>query len=348
MERPDPRALARLLLLALGVGAAGCAGPAQDSELRGPFGAAVNAPPAPVESIGITRITTGGAAGEDLFPAPLPHGDGVVFSSSRHTRELKLFLKEAGTPGVLRLTSGPGNDIHAVVAPDGGSLIFASDRDGAFRLYRITDLRRGGVAVPLTSAAYEAIHPCFDGRGERVCYMRRSPHGPWEVWVHDLRDGSDRWIGEGLFPEFHPHEDRIVVQRARQRDARWYSLHLLDLERGLERELIAWENQGAVNPSYDPTGRWIIFNSVREPESAGAAPHGDDLWCITEAGGRPTRLTRTPGAEWNPVWGRDGHVYFSARTSRSTEIHRMSPRLSPFAGPNTVTLGTGLPGPEGR
>ena len=331
--------LAPLLLSAIGCSSS----PRPQSTFGGAerAGAALTAQdPRSVMFVGLTRISNG-AVGDDLFPAPLPSESGVVFSSDRHSQALKLYLEVDGEAGALRLTRGEGNDIHASVAPDGGSLVFSSDRDGAWRLYRLTDL--GGSAIPqaITDGEHTALHPSFDATGERICYMRRSPKGRWEVWVHTLADGTERFICEGLFPEFHPKKDRLIVQRARDRDARWYSLHLVDLTLGRERELVAGADWGAVNPSFHPDGTWIVFNTVRETDRDGDDPqHGDDLWCMTEEGRRLTRLTETQRAEWNPVWGRDGQIYFTATDRERAGIWRMTPRL-PEAVETPAMLGMG-------
>jgi len=296
--------------------------PAADAVAQSWGGAAI------ASTTGLTRIA-GGAVGDDLFPAPLPGGDGVVFSSDRHSRELKLYLLGDAAAGALRLTHGAGNDIHAAVSPDGRSLVFASDRDGEWRIYRLSDI--GGSSPPeaLTEPGVPALHPAFDGTGERIAYMRRAPSGRWEVWIRSLADGAERFVAEGLFPEFHPTRERIILQRARDRDERWYSLHVVDLASGRELELVAGADWGAVNPSFSPDGRWVVFNSVEDrPADAASPTHGDDLWCMTETGERLTRLSETPRPEWNAVWGRDGRIYFtSAAADGRTCLWRMTPAL---------------------
>ena len=300
---------------------------------RGPGDTLEAQDPRSVAYVGLTRIS-GGAVGQDLFPAPLPNGDGVVFSSDRHSENLKLYLWSEEKPGAIRLTSGAGDDIHATSDPGSDSIVFASDRDGQWRLYRLTGLDGAGSIQALTEPETAALHPSFDPTGNRIVYMRRSPEGRWEVWIMDLVTKSERFICDGLFPEFHPTRERLIVQRARQRDARWYSLHLIDLGTGLERELVAGADWGAVNPSFHPNGSWIVFNSVRERSSDDSQPkHGDDLWCMTEEGQRLTRLTETPRAEWNPVWGRDGHVYFTSIDRDRPGVWRLMPNLPKLPAP---------------
>ncbi len=312
-------------LLVVGVGCSVAPNEGPSSEPI--FGGGNPLDPQSVQFVGLTKVSSG-VVGSDRHPAPLPAGRGVIFSSDRHSPHFKLYLHGSEPRGTLKLTQGVGNDLYPTVSPDGGHAIFASDRDGHFRLYQIENLTGAATPRPLTEAGVNALHPSYDAAGNRVAYMRESPRGEWEVWVLSLSDGTERFITAGLFPEFHPQQNHLVFQRARDRDERWFSIHLLDLDRGWERELVVGADWGAVHPSFSPDGSWIVFNSVGR--SAGENSSGGldrELWAITDQGQQRIRLTRTDRIEENPVWARNGQIYFTSKSGERDEIWRFTPRL---------------------
>ncbi len=314
-----------ITLLVLGVGCS--IAPNEERSPEPTVGGSAPLDPRSVQFVGRTKVSAG-MVGSDRYPAPLPSGRGVIFSSDRHSRHFKLYLHGSEAGGTLKLTQGVGDDIYPTVAPDGGRAIFASDRDGHFRLYQIESLTGAATPRPLTEAGVNASHPSYDASGDRVAYMRESPRGEWEVWILSLSDGTERFITAGLFPEFHPRQNHLVFQRARDRDERWYSIYLFDIERGWEQELVVGADWGAVHPSFSPDGNWIVFNSVGR--SGGDASSGDfdrELWAITDRGQQRIRLTPTDRIEENPVWARDGQIYFTSKNGERDEIWRFTPRL---------------------
>ena len=78
-----------------------------------------------------------------------------------------LWFSERGA--LRRLTDDVWVDIDPTFAPDGGSVVFASERSGQFELWRF-DLR-GGAPSQITFGALEPRHPAVSADGRRVAFI---------------------------------------------------------------------------------------------------------------------------------------------------------------------------------
>lgn len=274
------------------------------------------------------RITEG-SVGEDRFPAPFPDGRGLVFSSSRHSHSHKLYYRQDDGGRVLRqISHGPGDDIYPAVAPDAERIVFASNRSGDWRLYLASGLEDRSPRR-LSDEEVTEIHPSWSSDGRSVVYARLSPvSGEWEIWIREI-DGPARRITAGLFPELHPHADRVVFQRPRRRGEMWYSIWTVELDGTRETEIVSGRNYGATNPSWSPDGDWIVYGTVspstEDPAATDRRPRGNDLYVIRADGLHERRLTFQDTPEWNPIWSRDGWIYFCAKQSGETAVWRVRP-----------------------
>ncbi|MGE3166154.1 MAG: TolB family protein [Planctomycetota bacterium] len=288
---------------------------------------------------------TDGEIGEDLFPAPLPDGSGVVFASNRHSEYFKLYFQAEPAGHVVRqITHGPGHDVHPAVAPDGVRVAFASNRTGDWRLYVAAHLEDRS-PKRLSDEEVAEIHPRWSPDGRSLVYSRLSPvSGQWEVWIRDL-EGAARRITEGLFPEIHPDGDRVVFQRPRRRGDMWYSIWTVALDGTRETEIVSGQHHGVTHPSWSADGQWIVYSTASgdgfEAGARGTPPGGSgartvgrdeagttrgrDLYMIRVDGLHERRLTFQDAPEWGPVWARDGWVYFCAEEGGTTALWRLRP-----------------------
>ena len=85
-----------------------------------------------------------------------------------------LWLSERGA--LRRLTDDTWVDLDPAFAPDGGSLVFASERSGQFELWRI-DLR-GGVPSQITFGALQPRHPAVAATGVESHSSKRTRKDP--------------------------------------------------------------------------------------------------------------------------------------------------------------------------
>ncbi|MFQ6371178.1 S41 family peptidase [Shewanella sp. YIC-542] len=109
------------------------------------------------------------------YRAPALHDNTLVF-----TAEGDLWTQQLGDSRASRLTSLPAEELNGKISPDGNTLAFMANYDGAQEVYVIP--MRGGVAKRVT---FENSHVRLQGwtaKGE-VLYATDNAEGPANFWV---------------------------------------------------------------------------------------------------------------------------------------------------------------------
>lgn len=262
------------------------------------------------------RRVTFAAEGADFDPQIDPTGQYLVYSSTQHRKTADIYIKRVDGTAVTQLTNDPADDMMPVFSPDGSRIAFCSNRSGNWDIY-IMDLT-GGQPVQITNDPSDDFHPSFSPDGKKLVYCTFSARsGQWELVVVDLENvGPKRFIGHGLFPSWSPVGDRILFQRARERGTRWFSIWTMDIvnnEGVRPTEIMASANAAAITPRWSPDGRYIAFCTVVDPEaSLSKSPSQADIWVVTADGRGRTNLTKSRFANLQPVWAKDGTIYFSS------------------------------------
>lgn len=258
--------------------------------------------------------------GSDFDPAIDPTGQFIVYASTQHRQSADLYLKKVGGTTVTQLTNDPGNDVMPAFSPDGKQVAFASDRTGRWAIY-LMDIQ-GGQPIQITSDANDNIHPSFSRDGKRLAYCTHGGQsGQWEIVVVNLENpAAKHFIGHGLFPTFSPVDDRILFQRARERGTRWFSIWTVDLVNGegmRPTEIAASSNAALITPSWSPDGKHIVFCSVLDPSPDDKTrPTQSDIWIIAADGTGRANLTHSPYANLQPIWSKDGTIYFTSNRGK--------------------------------
>jgi Tol biopolymer transport system component len=242
-----------------------------------------------------------------------PDGNKIVFASTSHLPgacppkpekpkgtyyvwplyPYNIFVANADGSGLNKITENQKYDAEPVVSPDGGQIVFGSQREGDFDIYVMnsdgSNLRR------LTDRVGYDGGPWFSPDGKRIVWRAWYPETegdmaqwrdcmeknyiipfPLDLWVMDS-DGSHkkRILRNGatnFAPSWHPDGKRIIFSSNMDdwhEDIKKYGhnfeLYLIKSDgTGLER--ITYNNVFDSFPMFSPDGKKLVFSSNRNSQ----------------------------------------------------------------------------------
>ncbi len=283
----------------------------------------------------VTQVT-GGRSGADRDPEVSADGKTLLYASSSFGGDLDLFVKEIGSNTAVRLTTREGNERFPKFNPTAPRQVaFCADWSGEWQVYVMEDYERSpDRIVQVSDAGSHNIHPSWspDGRTLVWCSTEDLGSGDWMLAVRELSASRTRVLEgvDGLLPEWSPQGDTIAFQRMRRRDGWFGSIWTLRYEAGQVRDLRAVfssDDWAAINPSWSPDGRRLVFATVAQSRArAGVLHESDDVWTVGADGSFPARLTTSPASDGMPCWASDGRVYFVSSRGGSERIWSLVPR----------------------
>lgn len=293
-------------------------------------------PDGPEPEFPLTQVTHG-SAGADKDPEVSPDGKRIFYASSSFGTACDLFTKEVGSNVATRLAAGPGDKRFPKVDPaDPRKLAFCSNARGEWDVCVLEDFTADPPKIAVVSdAGTHDLHPSWspDGRFLVWCSTDDLAQGRWTLRMRDFSTGKTHVLEdlEGLLPEWSPRGNRIVFQRMKERDGWLGSLWTVEWEGGSAKNLTAVfssDEWAAINPSWSPDGRRVVFATVgKSPSRAGMLNEADDLWVVNADGSHATRLTTSPAADGMPVWASDNRIYFVSNRSGSYRIWSLLPQF---------------------
>jgi len=201
-----------------------------------------------------------------------------------------IYTATLGGEDLVPLTTTPGYDAEATIAPDGSRIVFTSVRDDDLDIYSMrldgTDVKR------LTSVAGYDGGPVFSPDSKRIVYRAHHPTDPaelaryrellarnlvepskLEIFVMDADGGNQRQVtGNGaanFAPFFHPDGRRIIFSsNVHDPQRRTFHLFLIgDDGQGLEPVTA----EGGFNsfPMFSPDGSKLVWVSDRGAKEKG-------------------------------------------------------------------------------
>ena len=274
--------------------------------------------------------------GADFDPSVSPDGRAIVFASTQHRPTSDIYIKQANSRVVTRLTEDVNQDVMPAISPDGQFVVFSSNRSGNWDLYMMPTA--GGKAVQLTNDDSNELHPSWSPDGTKIVFSRLGQTSQrWEMWIVDVQNTSGaQFIGYGLFPEWCPvpgtgyqGADKIVFQRSRERGDRAFSIWTIEYndspaKAGRETEIMSSRTHALINPSWSPDGRFVLYAAVPNTESWNSGsndrPETSSLWMIADDGRGRVKLTGGAAVDLMPVWGANGKVYFVSDRSGNENL----------------------------
>jgi dipeptidyl aminopeptidase/acylaminoacyl peptidase len=266
-------------------------------------------------------------------PQIAPDASAIYYRRARFDREadeIRGGIRRLDPDGAERAFTRGTNDRLARVAPDGGSVAFVGDRDGAARIFVLP--LDGGEAMPLGEGYPSIVALAWSPDATRLAFVASAPHEPATARAYlDAKSGA-RHIrmlpfksdAEGLLDGVRRH------------------LYVIDVEAGIAKRLTQGDFDVAA-PAWSPDGRVLAF-AARLDRSEVATALGDI--CVVEvASGALTRLTQGTGPMTLPAFSHDGReIAFVGHHHGDDAGGRFDNELLvvPLAGGPTRSLSAGL------
>jgi Tol biopolymer transport system component len=247
----------------------------------------------------LSRVTMG--SGRERWPTLAGSGDLLAYSTFAERMSLEL----VDTTTLTRSRFDPGRQLYdPSIAPDRGSVVFTSNVEGSFDLWRLQlEFNRPvGAPVRLTEQAGECSLPSLSCDGRWLAFQR-VPGGQRAVWIMPAAGGTATNFTDhpatDVDPAWSPDGRRLAFVSNR---AGFDQIWIAPLEEGrrLAEPRPATSVEGTLSTlSWSPDGVWIGYVAEKGTTS--------EVWTAAVDGSQPPRkLTDGANAQfitWNPSTG---------------------------------------------
>jgi TolB protein len=219
-----------------------------------------------------------------LFAPPAPASPGVIIFSTYENGYNRLYAYHPQNLPLTRITNGDWDDITPAASPDGKSLSFASNRDGAWDLY-IMELASGELQKVTDTPEYDGA-PSWSPDSKWLAY---------ETLTTTLQLPAGSLAGS---PGATPAAGKVITDSIQ-------NLEIFILPADRSQAPIRLTNHPAPDhaPAWSPNGRLIAFVSNRSGE--------EEIWLanLDQVEDRFQNLSRRPaGPDLYPAWSPDGNA----------------------------------------
>jgi len=213
----------------------------------------------------------------------------------------EIFRANPDGSNIVRLTTTTAWNNAWAWAPDGQSVVMASDRDGNWELYRMSYKGEQDGITRLTNNPAQDGWPAFTPDGKHIIFASDREGGFSQLFIMDSDGQNVRRLSYSeaydTLPDISPDGKRIV-----------YSSQTGTQQTGITSEIYAMNIDGsnstrltstvAVNtdPSWSPDGKQVVFSSNRDGQT--------HIYVMNADGSELKRLTsEDPGEDVTAFWG---------------------------------------------
>ena len=256
----------------------------------------------------------------DFVPQFSPDGRWLAFVRSKVQSAEALFLMPAEGGSAQRVTPEEHNLSGIAWTPDSRELVFASNRRGAWSLWRIArDAAAGTEPKPVTGAVGDPGEPAIGQLGANKAWrmIYASLSADTDVWRVDLPKGDQdtRLIASTRSESaarYSPDGRRIAFSSDR---SGFYEIWTCDAD-GRNAAQVTFTGVFAGTPKWSPDGRLIVYD--------GLIGGNRDIYEVPAEGGAPRRMTTEPSEESRPSFSHDGRwIYFMSDRSGTRQVWKM-------------------------
>jgi Tol biopolymer transport system component len=260
--------------------------------------------------------------------SPCVMNDREVSFVSRTRDQLDIWGKDFTSPGAASfvILDSDCNEKAPFLAIDGNGrakCFYATDSGGRFQVFT-------GYLPKVKSQQWEvrsagdANWPNLSANGRLLLYSAVNGQGVYDIWMHDMQDGSDKKLTEGQRARWNPDGEKSNEFVYTREDSGVWNIWRFDVVTGSKEKL----NQGSqdhFDAAFSPDGKFIAFTS----NSSGSSDIG-----VMDAKTLTTIQVTTHGAiDCQPEWTKDGKsILFTSNRGTSWDIYRVS--MEDIVGPS--------------
>ncbi len=254
-------------------------------------------------------------------PAPSPSplapleslAQGLIAFASNRVDHLELYLYDAGRRESIQWMADDNPKRGPVWAPDGRTLAYAAQRNGAWQIYKRS--LSGGPEIPLTSPPGDNYEPAWSPDGKAIAFTSNRD-GHEQVYVVDSEGRNVRNLSRNGDSDFRPSwsPDGKLLAFATNREGNW-QIYLMNAD-GSNPRNISRSVAGDWSPVWSPDGRRLAFVSDRDGKESIYLSNVDGTGAIS--------LTQGVAGDWSPVWSPDGQrLAFASKRDGNFDVYTM-------------------------
>ncbi len=218
------------------------------------------------------------------------------------------------------LTKNKAHDRYASYSPSGKSIIFESNRNGNWEIYRMTS--KGENQERLTFGKHDNRRPSWHPSGEKIIF-ESNKDGTFELFELSIATKAIKKInishltGTPMFAKYSFDGTKIAFTERKSDTVS--NIQIVSSKGALIKTLTNY-NYRSVYPNWSGNDQRILFFSRHETNNT-----DDEIYTIHIDGSQKQRLTYWPKHNFCPAWSKDGKkiAYVTSMKDIRPEIYIM-------------------------